>query len=555
MINVMNFYHGGNMLDVLPEILKTAQTEGKAVYFPGGTYHFYLPNCTGKPYFFCNNDESVKDIAIFLDELDDFTLKGGNALFLFHGRISPLVARRCRNLRIEGIRIDFEESFVSDANLIRREQGIAWFELPGKHWLENGRLRFCDDVYDNDNGMLTFFGYDRKKNECLYNRASVSIINGGFLEKDGLIGIPDRFGDFPASEFIFRHERRLCPGMVFDMCDGVTLENVTIHHSAGMGVLCQNSADVALKKVRVVPSSRRVAASDDAVHMVECRGKLSIEECELTSTLDDSINVHGIYRILKTRTPGGFFYYLDTGHFQQLGIAGARDGDSLELIKPDTHIPYHIAKIKRAVQLNKAMTRVEFEEPLPEMFSPGDGARVWETAQAELTVKNCILRPLRGRGILVSGVKSAVISNCRIHSSGAGIFVSGGLDFWYETGPVGELRIENNIFDNCNYSHYTATRDALTVFPELSAMPEGFFYHGTISVENNIFISAERPLISMKSVAEVICRGNVLQKDDTYKTVLPSVQGYYFAIPEGGLAGFEHCGKTDISDIEIREYK
>ncbi len=106
---------------------------------------------------------------------------------------------------------------------------------------------------------------------------------------------------------------------------------------------------------------------------------------------------------MKFRKPGGFFYYLDTGHFQQSGIPGARDGDTLELLKNDTHIPYHYAKIKRAQAVNKAITLIEFEEPLPEYYAYGDAARVMEVAQAELVVRNCKLTPHARQGCTCFG--------------------------------------------------------------------------------------------------------------------------------------------------------
>ena len=51
--------------------------------------------------------------------------------------------------------------------------------------------------------------------------------------------------------------------------------------------------------------------SDDALHITDCRGKLRIANCRLSGTLDDSINVHGVFRKLKSRIPGGKMYYLN----------------------------------------------------------------------------------------------------------------------------------------------------------------------------------------------------------------------------------------------------
>ncbi len=548
MTDISNFYHGGNVMHVWQEALETALKGDRTLFFPEGEYHFYPEKCTEKVCFFSNNDEGIKTIAAYLENLDNFTLKGGNAQWIFHGRISPVVAVNCRNLRIEGISIDFEESFVSDADFAEERDGISYFRFSGKHWVENGRLRFCDDFYDNFSGRLNFLPYDCGTREMLQGGKPRSVNNSGAVYRDGLVGFPVSFADCKGKNFAVKHELRLCPGLVIDRCENVEVINVTIHHAAGMGFLFQNSENLTIDGGKVVPSSRRVAASDDAVHMVECRGKLLIQNCQLQDTWDDSINVHGIYRPLKCRQPGGFFYYLDSGHFQQMGLPGAREGDTLELLKNDTHIPYHYAKIKRVQVINKAMTLVEFTEPLPETYASGDAARVMEVAQAELTVRNCRLKPLVGRGVLASGLKSVRITDNYMHTSGAGVFVSGGVNYWYETGPVEYAVIENNVFDNCNYNCLTATREPVSILPEIDLLPENFYYHGEITVSNNRFIAEERPLVSMKSVRKAVCYGNEYTVDHTYPFEPDDCPGYYFTSPEDREKYvFLHCGEITES--------
>jgi hypothetical protein len=374
---------------------------------------------------------------------------------------------------------------------------------------------------------------------------AVVAANQDVVEKDGLFGLPDKLFPPDAAAFVIRHEIRICPCIVIDGCKDVTVRQVTMHHSAGMGLLFQDSENLEVGQVKVLPHGRRVAVSDDAIHMVDCRGYLAITGCELRATLDDSINVHGIYRPLRNRFPGDDFFYLDTGHFQQLGLRGARSGDTLELIKNDTHIPYARLKVREAQVINKAMTRIIFADPVPPEYRPGDTARIVEVSEAEVVIRDCILSPLNGRGVLVSGVKNAEISNCRIHSGGAGVFVSGGVAFWYESGPVEHLVVRNNIFDNCNYKNTAATSEPVSVYPELDKMPENFFYHGTVEVVDNHFVAADRPLIAMRSVRKAVCRGNTVEKSTLYRFERPRDAGYHFTDELAEITAFQHCGEID----------
>ena len=538
---ITDFIAGENVSPALAPALQTALASDRKLVFPPGEYHLFSMGCQQKYCYFSNNDEGVKTIAVLLDGADDFTISGFGAKLIFHGRISPLCAFNCRNLKIEGLTIDFEDSFVSDADLIKRENGIAWFKFYGKHKVVNGKIIFTDDFYDNFHGKLPFYPYDRNKKELVWNGKPVTLPNRNIQSCDGLVGVEDCFADLPTDAFVVKHEIRLCPGMVFDNCENIHLENVTVHHASGMGVLIQNSENCRIEKLAVVPNSRRASVSDDALHITDCRGKLLISNSQFAGTLDDSINVHGVFRKLKSRIPGGKMYYLEAGHYQQQGVFNIRPGDTLELLERNTGKPYGQLKIDQVKECNKAFTIIEFDEnTLPEKFIQGDPGWILET-QAELEVINCTCSTLNGRGILASGLKSLHISGCQLHTSGAGVFISGDHSFWYESGPVACAIIENNFFDNCNYRSWSATREPLAVFPELETLAKDFFYHGTIEVKNNRFRSAKHTQISMMSVNNAVVTGNRFTFDESYPFAPATSSGYFFTDADSPETAFLHC--------------
>ena len=541
MVCITDFIDGQNVSPAISAAVDAAIKDDKKLFFPPGEYHFYADGCAMRYCFFSNNDEGVKTVAILLDGIDDFTVYGEDARFIFHGRISPLCAFNCRNLSVQGISVDFEDSFVSDADLVYREDGVAWFKLPGKHAVKDGKLTFTGDFFDNLHGKLNFYPYDRSKKELISTIPVITLPNRDVLWKDGLAGVEDRFAGVNTDAFVIKHELRLCPGMVFDNCDDVQVKNVTIHHAAGMGVLIQRSCNCSVEKLSVVPSTRRTAVSDDALHITDCRGKLRIADCLLTATLDDSINVHGVFRKLKRRLPGGKMYYLEAGHFQQQGVFNIKAGDTLELLRRATGEPYARLKITGVKPCNKAFTLIDFDESeLPDSFVQGDPGWILET-QADLEVVNTVCRPLNGRGILASGLKNLHISGCHLHSSGGGVFISGDHGFWYESGPVENAVIENNVFDNCNYSERSATREPFAVFPELDELADGFHYHGSITVKNNLFRNSSRPLVSMMSVKNAVVKNNKFELDETYTFIHQDKTGYYFTTPDSPAAAFLHC--------------
>ena len=545
MTNIVDFLHSENCTAAVAAALKVAVNGDRVLFFPPGEYHFYMDGCFQRHCFFSNNEDSLKNIAILLDGVDDFTISGVGAHLMFHGRISPLCAFNCRNLTVSGIKVDFEDSFVSDADLICRENGVAWFKLPGKHQVCNGRIVFTGDIYDNYNGRLPFYPYDRTRSELIYDQRIITVENQNILERDGLVGVPDLFENCPTDAFVIKHENRLCPAMVFDNCDDLRVSDVTLHHAAGMGCLIQKSDSCTVDGLVIAPSSRRTSVSDDALHITDCRGKLRILNCKLSGTLDDSINVHGVFRKLKSRIPGGKMFYLEAGHYQQQGIFNIHPGDTLELRHRSNGKPYGRLKINAVSPCNKAFSIIKIDEnELPADFVQGDPGWILET-QADLEVINTECRPLNGRGVLASGLKNVRIAGCTIHSSGAGVFISGDYSFWYESGPVENVLIENNFFDNCNYKITAATQEPVAVFPELDELADDFYYHGRIEVRNNHFRSAPRPLVSMKSVKSAVVVGNSWEADDRYRFIPKTIPGYHFATADSPRAAFLHCKEVD----------
>ena len=534
----------------LQNAIASAISTDRKLHFPKGEYHFTAEGCRQKYCYFSNNDEGVKTIAMLLEDLENFTITGDDALLIFHGRISPLCAFNCRNLKISGFQVDFTDSFVSDADLIRRENNTAWFKFYGKHQVKDGRIIFTEDFYDNLSGMLPFTRFDAEKNELKSGDRPVVITvpNRGILYKDGLVGVEDRFENAGTQAFAVKHELRLCPGIVLDNCTDALLKNITLYHAAGMGFLIQNSENCTVDSCTVKPRNRRVSVSDDALHITDCRGKLKIVNCHLDGTLDDSINVHGVFRKLKKRIPGGKMYYLEAGHYQQQGVFNVRPGDHLELRNRETAIPYAKLKLTGVTPVNKAFVILDFDEKeLPAEFTEGDPGWILET-QADLEVLNTFCKSLNGRGVLASGLKNVRIAGCHFHTFGAGVFVSGDFSFWYESGPVENMVIEDNFFDNCCYFNWGATHEPLAVFPELRQLAENFCYHNSITVRNNRFKGSKQPQISMMSVKKASVYGNSFELDNTYPFIFDERPGYHFTDENSPMISFCHCDNIEEYD-------
>ena len=492
------------------DALKTAEINGDSeIFFPKGVYHFYS-GTKQKHFFISNNDESVKQIVFYLGGKKDLKICGDDATFIFHGRLLPFVLEKSRNISISGISIDFASPFHFETELLDTDGKSSLLRVPGKWHLENGMLVVFDDGLDVINGKMIFTPY-RKDNGEFTDTCGYHVQNKDFIcEKENeLLRVPVGMKTTHPNLFV-RHQARHTPAILIDRSEDTVLENITVHHAEGMAVVGQNSRNICLDHLRVVPPENRdLSVTDDAIHLSECEGRIEIRNCVFLETIDDAINVHGMYRRLKK---AGNAMLMEACHFQQFGLWDGKPGDILELVKAETLQPYAQIRCKEFLPGTRQLYCLELEDPLPPEYVDGDIVRIMRSAEMEVVISNNVMSNNMFRGILLSGAKSGLIENNKIHSPGNGIYISGDANYWYESGPVRKLEICGNTLDHCAYLDPNTV--PINIDPIVLKKVPGFYYHGTVSVHDNIFRTKDTDLVlKAHSAAELNFYNNSLVTD------------------------------------------
>ncbi|MPM92013.1 Alpha-1,3-galactosidase B [bioreactor metagenome] len=273
--------------------------------------------------------------------------------------------------------------------------------------------------------------------------------------------------------------------------------------------------------VTVNEAKGRVFSSlHDASHFRNCKGVIKVENCSHTGQGDDFINVHGcnivIQNIVDAKTievntsgryalPGDEMWFLD----QKLAQRGeVRVVESVDSIYHDSkHVGY---RISFTVDLPKGTKINDFVEN--------------KTWTASLILRNCkILKKNRARGILVSTPKEVIIENNYFNTAGTAILIEGDIDHWFESGAVTNVKIRNNIFENCLTSgNANGNRgewgDAvITITPSHRPMDiHTEPYHKNIVIQNNEFKVFDAPLVRARSVRNLQFIDNKIVKTEAY---------------------------------------
>jgi hypothetical protein len=342
-----------------------------------------------------------------------------------------------------------------------------------------------------DNGFLSSF----------FRLVTYHDLGNGRLAVTGDVGYRYQEGNYWVGTF---HYNRKNPGIFINESRNISLKNVDLYHTLAMGVIGQLCENITLDNVNTVPregSGRLLSVCADSTHFVNCRGTIRVVNCKFTNMLDDALNVHGIYqRILPDHA--GHQIPLGVGHFQQAGILSYRPGDKVGIIDRVTGVCKAVYTAKNAQMLTEDTFLLETVEE-PTTLSENDVIENLST-NPKVEISGCECGKNRPRGFLLSSREQVVVENCTFYNMYEGIFISGGVNDWYESGAAHDVIIRNNQFKNSAY----AGRVAIHIMPDFEKMEKVRNFTRGIVIENNVFTQCDRRLLRAYSSQGLVFRNN-----------------------------------------------
>lgn len=504
------------------QLAEQNDSEPKTITLPPGQ-HLVRPDHLGERYcHISNNDDGLKRILFDLDGVEDVVIDGQGAELLMRGATTiPFHLRNARNVTIRNLTIDWERPLVSEAEVLEVD--------------ESGfRVRFRDDQPTRvDRGQLVFHGpgylsapdhfsvleFDRERCEPAYksgdNYVRACNVNATDLG-DGSIRIDCRLRATPkvGNVLSFKHDGRYSPAIIIDGSESVRIENVTLHHAGGMGVIAQRSRDIALDHVTVCPrpgSGRVVSLHADATHFVDCDGDIHMTHCRFENQLDDPTNIHGIFWKVNGRQSESVFE-VEQAHHQQRGVDTIGVGDTVAFHNGATMEKIAETTVTGFRRLNCQVADLEVADDVPAHDGPLAVMRV--NHDVNVLISDCVMGSNRARGPLITTLGKVRIERNTFHSGGTAIRISGEALNWFESGPVEDVEICNNVFDNCNFGVWgKALIDILVdVTPENRIAP----VHRNIRIHHNTIHRFHKPLVMAYCVDGLAFHDNEIIESNDY---------------------------------------
>ncbi|MBQ9355572.1 MAG: hypothetical protein IJT84_07845 [Clostridia bacterium] len=320
-----------------------------------------------------------------------------------------------------------------------------------------------------------------------------------------------------------RHGLYSMPPFIFNACNRILLEDITIESTAGhcCGVY-PRSSDFTFRRFNVreaVNSCQPYTSCSDGIHIKGLTGKLILENCHFYNMGDDALNIHNsagtvfsveddILKIgmrvpeqslnepPKTLLPedwarkGDIIYIYDENTLKRVG--------SFTIEEFKTENGYNIAKISN------------FDGVLHEGLKLANSAY-----NAEVFIDNCSVTGSRARGFLLQ-TENVSIQNCRFSRiTSAGLMLCCDVSRWNELGPVRKAIIKNNVFDGCGVNMNRLRAGGIVIgVNHINICAEKLEHQGVhenIEISNNKFLELKDSAIFADAVSGLKITDNVFQ--------------------------------------------
>ncbi len=552
-----------------------------------------------------------KSIAILLEDADNVTLEGNGSSLIMHGDMMAIAAVNSHNIKFHDFVLDYKDPDTVDVSVVgngvdesgkqyadfyvpanynykinESGTGITWqgeiSPVTKRPYWEKNNADFCVS-------LVIYKGYDQTVARASDKAGSNPFANVSSIKKVGENVLRFTYnGQRPKDQevgnifLLSDSATRKTTGAFFWESEDILVENIDVHYLSGFGWLTQMCKNIEFKSVDFLPrygTGKYTTSNADQLHVAGCGGYFKVTNCNFSMAHDDPINVHGSYmrveEVIDNRT-----IKLKYVHSQQGGFRQFHKGDEvlfysrtyLELPDGSSEDNPYIVESSVAPgeeyngeKLDMRTEVVTFKEDFPaetlkdlktkvrrNNAEEKEGLYVAENVSytPAVTISGNHMKSIPTRGILCTTRQPVIIENNTFDNMAmANIYLSNDADYWYESGPIRNMKIRNNKF----YIRPTGQAEwgdvsgifvdpvVLTSVQGAPASKGDIPVHRNISIEGNEFHMANDNVVTAEDVDGMTIKNNKIIRDN------PNIE-----IKLGEISGI---GIGEVQDIkkEVKE--
>lgn len=520
----------GNATPYVTNILRTlAGSEEVMISFEKGTYFFHKEGCNAKEISVGYLSETVKQIIFLLEKIENLTIDGNGSTFVFTDRLFPFALLNCKNITLKNFIIDFsfcrycqgkvlstdDKGFelAIDRNAFQysiNEKGNVVFSS-GSDGFSTADLPILigNTVFGKAPWDYIFTGTDNLDRSCLattYIETDASETEAGlyFAYRENSRRLKLDLNDL----LFFNYEPRANVNILMYESEKITIQNVQMYRSGGMGVVGHFSKDILIDGLQViVPEGREDSFSltADSMFFTHCYGDVVVRNSRVEKSIDDALNIHGFYT--EVAQVNGKKAVLKEGLFSHKGTTAGYVGNLMQFYHKDTQNFAGEAVIKSINILPDKSFEMLMDREL-DFVSAGDLVEN-DTLSANFLFENNYL--YRCPQVRVSDNGKLIVRN-NIFEECIALLIDDLIHYWRETGCINDLTIIDNTFINTP----RAGGDTGAIFITTTRLPECTMRHKNVVIARNKFEnSAKTPIqIRVEYTDNITISDNVFACDD-----------------------------------------
>lgn len=503
----------------------------KVLVFSRGTYHFYPEKCETREYYESNtSDINPKACAFLFENIKNLIIDGRGSTLLFHGQMQPFTFDNCENVKLKNINIDWEFPLIAQAEVLNVndhyiEIGVNHKDFPYRE--EEGKLVF--DVYGGKRDeWKSTMEFDRDGRYVVPQTGDWGCLGRGWKEYEainvmpGVVRLKHHFLRLPkvGNFLVLRHAERVHSGVFIFESKNVSIQNLNLYHATGLGILAQFCEDLTFDAYRAIPNLNRnhyFGGGDDGLQVSNCKGQVTVKNCEFAGLMDDPINVHGtsvqVQEIISDKELKCKFM-----HHQSMGLNWGHKGDKISFIENERMNSIARGEVLSFQPIDNENFILTLTSKIPQGLEVGDALENLSWSP-DLHVSNTHFKSCRARSLLVSTPGKVVIENNIFESSGSAILIAGDANGWFESGAVTDVLIQHNTFTElCNTSSYQFCEGIISIFPIIPKLDKNTpAFHKNIRIDNNQFNPFDYPVLFARSVDGISFTNNTVTRSHKFE--------------------------------------
>lgn len=508
---------------LINELIDNAKN-GDTITLEKREYHLYEEDTEQLNYFLSNTDVTpTKNIAILFKDKKGITLDGNGATLLCHGRLQPITIDNSSNITVKNLNIDWEIPLSAEGEVVAStgeytdilidpalfphevRDGTVYFK--GENWTEP-LAKWGNTCFDITTGAVPV------SNSEAFTSQNAEPLGGNIIRFYSKENQP------VGAIIVLRHNPRSHAGIYAQDSQKLCFDNINVHATGGLGILCQFCKDLTFTHIHFVANKARgrrvVCGHDDGIHLPNDSGDIIIENCFFYGLMDDAINLHGICtqvtEIIDSKTLRCSFVHDQAKGFDKWAVAG----QTISFIEHKSMAPYKTAKVSRFEYLNQNEFIITFDEDIPKELAVLDALENLSNT-ANLTCRHNFFGPGRARGVLISSPGKIVIENNFFENAGCSILIAGDANGWFESGACHDITIKNNSFSSkCLSSMYQFCEGIISICPEIPEPDVKKPFHSNITIENNHFSPSDYPVLYAFSTKALRFCDNIISRSTQY---------------------------------------